>query len=209
MRQIKQKNGMKRSPSGFYSFRKQVPEHLRILWGKREVKIKLETKDEATALSRCAVVLAEFNATQMRLTKLIEGSTDITPQEIRSIADSRVRDWGIHPDQVPTLQAGHSDAEYEAFKQAERTYLERKDIYYDLAADNLIDEEKRQRDYQSGRWAKPNYKTPYKAQSTTTVEAASDGIVTGQIITTMTPTLRDALASPIQTRGIILKRRTG
>ena len=206
MRQIKQKNGMKRSPSGFYSFRKQVPEHLRILWGKREVKIKLETKDEATALSRCAVVLAEFNATQMRLTKLIEGSTDTTPQEIRSIADSRVRDWGIHPDQVPTLQAGHSDAEYEEFKQAERTYLERKDIYYDLAADNLIDEEKRQRDYQSGRWAKPNYKTPYKAQSTTTVEAASDGIVTGQIITTMTPTLRDALASYLE---FYVERNTG
>ena len=144
MRQIKQKNDMKKSETGFYSFRKQVPENLRALWGKREVKIKLETKDEATALSRCAVVLAEFNAKKLQLTKLIEGSTKIASQEIRNIADSKVRDWGIHPAQAPTLQAGHTDAEYEAFKQAERTYLELKDIYYDLAADDLIDEEKRQ-----------------------------------------------------------------
>ena len=127
MRQIKQKNGMKKSETGFYSFRKQIPENLRALWGKREVKVALETKNEATALSRCAVVLAEFNAKKLQITKLIEGSTEIAPQEIRNIADSRVRDWGIHPDQAPTLQAGHTDAEYEAFKQAERTYLELKE----------------------------------------------------------------------------------
>lgn len=198
MRQIKQKNGMKKSETGFYSFRKQVPESLRFLWGKREIKIKLETKDEATALSRCAVVLAEFNAKKLQLTKLLEGSTEIAPQEIRNIADSRVRDWGIHPDQAPILQAGHTDAEYEVFKQAELTYLERKDIYHDLAADALIDEEKRQRDYQSGRWAKPHYKTPYKAQSTTTLEGVADGIVLGKIPTTVTPTLMDALVSYLE-----------
>ena len=71
MRLVRQKHGMKRSSTGFYSFRKQVPANLRNLWGKREVKVALETKDEVTALKRCALVLAEFNAKKIRLTKLL------------------------------------------------------------------------------------------------------------------------------------------
>lgn len=134
---------MKRSSTGFYSFRKQVPENLRTLWGKREVKVALETKDEATALKRCSIVLADFNATKVKLTKLLESGSDLAPQDIRNIADSRVRSWGIHPDQAPVLMAGHTDEEYAAFKDAEREYLERKDLYYDLAADDLIHEEQR------------------------------------------------------------------
>jgi hypothetical protein len=134
----------------------------------------------------------------LQLTKLLEGSSGLAPQEIRNIADSRVRDWGIHPDQAPMLKTGHTDADYQAFKQAEFTYLERKGIYDDLAADDLIDEEKRQRDYQSGRWAKPRYKTPYKAQSTTTLEGVADGIVSGKVPTTVTPTLMDALNSYLE-----------
>ena len=77
MRQVRQKNGMKRSSTGFYSFRKQVPENLRTLWGKREVKVALETKDEATALTRCSQVLADFNTNKMKLTKLLEGGSDL------------------------------------------------------------------------------------------------------------------------------------
>ena len=42
----------------------------------------------------------------------------------------------------------HAEDEYAEFKDAEREYLERKDLYYDLAADELIDEEQRQKDYQ-------------------------------------------------------------
>lgn len=74
MRQVRQKNGIKRSASGFYSFRKQVPEKLRSLWGKREEKIKLETKDEVMALSRGAILLAQFNAKAIKLTKMLEKS---------------------------------------------------------------------------------------------------------------------------------------
>jgi hypothetical protein len=103
MRQIKQKNGMKRSSAGFYSFRKQVPESLRSLWGKREVKVGLETKDEATALKRCSLVLADFNFTKSKLTQLLEGANDLAPQDMRNIADGKVRNRGIHPDQAPVL----------------------------------------------------------------------------------------------------------
>ena len=195
MRQVRQKNGMKRSSTGFYSFRKQVPENLRTLWGKREVKVALETKDEATALKRCSIVLADFNATKVKLTKLLESGSDLSPQDIRNIADSRVRSWGIHPDQAPVLKAGHTDEEYAAFKDAEREYLERKDLYYDLAADELIHEEQRQKDYQSGKWGQPNYQMPYKAQSKTSVEGVTDGIVAGRVPTTVNPTLMDAMTS--------------
>ncbi|WP_391481654.1 DUF6538 domain-containing protein [Nereida sp. NH-UV-3] len=198
MRQIKQKNGMKRSSTGFYSFRKQVPENLRTLWGKREVKVALETKDEATALKRCSIILADFNATKMKLTKLLEGASDLAPQDIRNIADHRVRTWGIHPDQAPVLKAGHTEKEYAEFKEAERVYLERKDLYYDLAADELIDEEQRQKDYRSGKWGQPDYQTPYKAQSKKTVEGVTDGIVAGDVATTVNPTLMDAMNSYLE-----------
>ena len=198
MRQIKQKNGLKRSSTGFYSFRKQVPENLRTLWGKREVKVALETKDEATALTRCSIVLAGFNATKMKLTKLLEGDIDLAPQDIRNIADSRVRSWGIHPDQAPVLKAGHTVEEYAEFKEAEREYLERKELYYDLAADELIDEDQRQKDYRSGKWGQPNYQTPYKAQSKTTVAGVTEGIVAGHVATTVNPTLMDAMTSYLE-----------
>jgi hypothetical protein len=198
MRQARQKNGMKRSSTGFYSFRKQVPENLRALWGKREVKIALETKDEATALTRCSLVLADFNKTKAQLTKLLEGGEDLAPQHIRNIADGRVRSWGIHPDQAPVLKAGHSEAEYADFKEAERVYLEMKDIYYDLAADDLIDEEQRQKDYRSGKWGQPNYQVPYKTQSKKTVVGVTEGIVAGRVATTITPTLMDAMTSYLE-----------
>ena len=189
---------MKRSSTGFYSFRKQVPENLRTLWGKREVKVALETKDEATAFKRCSIVLADFNATKLKLTKLLESGSDLSPQDIRNIADSRVRSWGIHPDQAPVLKAGHTDEEYAAFKDAEREYLERKDLYYDLAADELIHEEQRQKDYQSGKWGQPDYQTPYTAQSKTTVEGVTSGIVAGRVLITVNPTLMDAMTSYLE-----------
>lgn len=198
MRVVRQKNGMKRSSTGYYSFRKQVPATLRSLWGKREVKVALETKDEATALKRCSLVLAEFNATKLRLTKMLEGAHDLTPQDIRNIADSRVRKWGLHPDQAPVLKAGHTDAEYVAFKDAEQTYLEGRDIYYGLAADALIDDAQLEKDYQTGRWAEPNYRTPYKSQNASTVESVTEGIVSGVIASTTTPTLKTAMVSYLE-----------
>ena len=198
MRQIKQKNGMKRSSTGFYSFRKQVPENLRTLWGKREVKVALETKDEAAALTRCSQVLADFNTTKMKLTKLLEGGSDLAPKDIRNIADNRVRTWGIHPDQAPVLKAGHTVEEYAEFKDAEREYLERKDLYYDLAADELIDEEQRQKDYRSGKWGQPNYQTPYKAQNKMTVAGVTEAVVAGRVATTVNPTLMDAMNSYLE-----------
>lgn len=198
MRQVRQKNGMKRSATGFYSFRKQVPEKLRDLWDKREVKIALETKDEATALNRCSILLAEFNATKLTLTKMLEGSKDLAPQDVRSIADSRVRSWGVHPDQAPVLKAGHTADEYAAFKEAETTYFEFRDTYYDLAAEQQIDEIQRKKDYDSGKWGEPDYVTPYKNFKASTVEGAIQGIVSGSVATTTTPTLKDAMLSYLE-----------
>ena len=189
---------MKRSSTGFYSFRKQVPENLRTLWGKREVKVALETKDEATALRRCSQVLADFNATKMKLTKLLEGSSDLAPQDIRNIADSRVRSWGIHPDQAPVLKAGHTEAEYAAFKEAARTYIDQRDLYYDLAADELIDQEQRERDYRSGEWGQSDYQTPYKVQDVNSVAEITSSIVAGRVATTVNPTLMDAMNSYLE-----------
>ena len=92
MPKVKQKNGIKKSATGFYSFRKQVPEKLRELWGKREVKIKLETKDEATALNRGAICLRDFNNTEAMLRKQLENPEILTSREITQVADSRVRE---------------------------------------------------------------------------------------------------------------------
>lgn len=198
MPRSRQKNGIRRSPSGFYSFRKQVPQKLRHLWGKREVKVKLETKDEAIALARGAEVLADFNATKIKLTKLLQGASDLTPSEVLSIADTKVRSWGIHPEDRPKLYAGYTQEQFTAFKEAEQTYLERQEIYLGLAADSMIDEAKQREDYESGVWGRAGYKTPYKQIDASTIAGATYNVVTGQVATTREPTVEDAMNSYIE-----------
>ena len=197
MPQSKQKNGIKKSPSGYYSFRKQVPEKLRTAWGKREVKVRLETKDEAVALARGAQVLSDFNETAKLLTKSLERGETLSVSEVTSIADKRLRDWGVHPEQAPILKAGHTKAEYEEFKSQEEEYLQLRDLYFDIATDELIDEQQRRRDYDSGLWGKSGYQTPYKKPDVSTVSGAAYNIASGKIITTNSPTLNDALVSYI------------
>jgi len=191
----RQKNGIKRSPTGYYSFRKQVPEKLRAAWGKREVKVKLETKDEAVALARGAQVLSQFNATAQILMKSLESDASMSSSEVTLIADNRVRDWGIHPEQAPVLRAGYSEAEYDEFKAKEREYIERRDFYFELAGDSLVDEVQQQKDYVSGVWGKAGYQTPYRKPDASTVSGASFNIASGQVETTSSPTIKDALAS--------------
>lgn len=195
MRRIKQKNGIKRSPTGWYSFRKQVPEKLRPLWLKREVKVALDTKDEAVALARGAMALAEFNATVDRLTKRLEGGEDLSSSEITKIADAQVRRFGLHPEQAPVLKAGHTKEEYEQFKVLEAEYLEKRDLYFDVVGDSLVDEQQLRRDYDSGKWGRSGYKTPYRKPSSSNVPDVAYGIVAGKVATTNSPTLKDALNS--------------
>lgn len=144
------------------------------------------------------MLLAEFNATKITLTKMLEGGKDIAPQDIRNIADGRVRSWGIHPDQAPVLKAGHTNEEYVAFKKAEATYFELRDTYYDIAAEHQIDEAQQKRDYESGRWGEADYVTPYKSFKASTVEGAIQGIVSGTVATTKEPTLKDAMLSYLE-----------
>jgi integrase len=190
MPKVKQKNGIKRSVSGFYSFRKQVPEKLRELWGKREVKVKLETKDEATALNRGAMLLAEFNSNEARLLKQLENPDTLTPREITQVADARVRQWGGHPDQAPVLKAGASDEEYKAFREAEADYLEQREIFWDTV--DLVDEAQRKRDYDSGVWGQPGYQDPTRKLDLSKVEDVTMLVVAGDVNTTSEPTLRTA-----------------
>ena len=194
MSKVKQRNGIKRSPSGFYSFRKQVPEKLRKLWGKREVKVKLETKDEVTALSRGAVLLAVFNKKKAKLTKLLDSPESLSSQEVIQIADQRIRSWDIHPDQAPVLRAGASEEEFTAFKAAEAEYLELRELYFNDASDILIDEEQRSEDYKNGRWVQSGYQTPYRKPDLGKVEEAALMIAAGDITTTKEPTLSDAVS---------------
>jgi hypothetical protein len=58
-------------------------------------------------------------------------------------------------------------------------------LYYELAADDLIDEEQLEKDYRNGRWGQPGYQTPYKAQSNTTLAGVTENIVAGRIATTV------------------------
>ena len=113
------------------------------------------------------------------------------------IADKRPRDWGVNPEQAPVLKAGHTKADYEDFKAKEEEYLRLRDLYFDVATDDLVDEEQQQRDYDSGLWGKPGYRVPYKKPDVSTVSGAAYNIASGKIITTSSPTLNDALVSYI------------
>ena len=122
-------------------------------------------------------MLAEFNATKSKLTKLLEGGSDLTPSEVLSIADTKVRSWGIHPEDRPKLHAGYSQEEFTAFKEAEQTYLERQEIYLGLAGDSMIDEAQQRKDYESGVWGRAGYKIPYKQIDASTIAGAAYNVV--------------------------------
>ena len=122
------------------------------------------------------------------------------PEDVLKAADSRVRRFGLHPEQAPILKAGATQEEYEAFRAAEERYLERRDFFHEVNDDLLIDHEQRQQDYDVGIWGRPGYQEPYRKPDPSKIDDVAVMVVSGDIQSQIKgePTLDDALISYLE-----------
>ena len=107
---------LKRSATGWYSYRRRIPAKLQKAIGKLEFKQRLETKDETTALIRLArtnqIAEAEIRFAESQLSS---SDLKLTRQEAMSAARQMLIREGFHPDQKPTLPADYIKEQKEQF----------------------------------------------------------------------------------------------
>lgn len=107
---------LKRSATGWYSYRRKIPARLQKSIGKLEFKQRLDTKDETTALIRLARVNKLADA-EIRVAESQLSSSDqkLSRQEVMSAARQMLIREGFHPDQKPTLPADYTKEQKEQF----------------------------------------------------------------------------------------------
>ncbi|WP_133175937.1 DUF6538 domain-containing protein [Yoonia sediminilitoris] len=107
---------LKRSKTGWYSYRRRIPARLQKVIGKLEFKQRLETKDETTALIRLARANQLADA-ELRIadSQLSSSEQKLTRHEVMSAARQMLMREGFHPDQKPTLPADYTKEQKEQF----------------------------------------------------------------------------------------------
>lgn len=107
---------IKKSPTGFYSYRRRVPDDCRSAFGKREEKKSLKTKSHSTALLRGAAVNDAFETEIARIRRENgKGSSDSTQPSVLDVhfakrgAEELLQSFGIHPTQVPDFRASEDE----------------------------------------------------------------------------------------------------
>lgn len=91
------------SARGNFSYRRTIPAKLRPLWGKREEKVSLKTKNHPQALRQAAMVNTRFENKAKRLGLLLEGNK-LSVEDLQEQAKDILMSEGIHPQQMPTTQ---------------------------------------------------------------------------------------------------------
>lgn len=120
---------LKRSATGWYSYRRRVPTRLQKVLGKTEFKESFNTKDETVALYR----LGGYNQEVEKQLALAEKQTavgrELTPSEVREVASKFLQRLGLHPDQLPTLRANATPEERAQFMDAKIDWQDRHDRF--------------------------------------------------------------------------------
>lgn len=109
---------IRKSRTGFYSYRRRVPDDCRAAFGKLEEKRSLKTKSHPVALSRGAAVNTEFERQVARIRQ--ENGTHVPDNETPSVLDTHyaiqsaeelLQRFGIHPSQKPDFQADRAEVQ--------------------------------------------------------------------------------------------------
>lgn len=163
----------------------------RRFWG-REVKQRLETKDETTAIARLGRVNAQA-ASELKMAEILVGM-DPTATSAETIAAAReflLRER-LHPDQKPQLNADYTSDDYKAFIEERSDWLEREEIFYDILQQTQIVED--------------GWKPKYKANDPKDIWQAAARIKNGEVTASAEITWKDAVETyfPINAQ---LKRR--
>jgi integrase len=103
---------IRKSPTGFYSYRRRIPDDCRKTFGKRELQRSLKTKKHSEALLKAAQVNAQFEA-EVASIRGEQHSADVPSSAMRPVAvhdaimqaTEILMNAGIHPKQRPDYQS--------------------------------------------------------------------------------------------------------
>jgi integrase len=187
---------VKSPKTGMLSYRRRIPADVVPFYGKLEEKLSLKTKLKPKALLSAASV-NERVETAIKIARSASGK-DVSPDTVKQSqvlmeAHRRAIAFGVHPDQAPILRAGATKEEKDNFEAAEAEYLQMRREFISEISDNFIDEDRRQRDYDSGLWFQEGYQTPYLRPDPAKVKDATFLVAIGESNTNLEPTLADAL----------------
>ena len=174
---------MKQGKKGLYTYRRRVPTDLKQAWGIREVKVALKTADHALALKAGAEANLQFEMKAKNLRLMVTDAAQKSAIEkleerkwIIQAATNMLKHEGVLPTQQPKILKGATLNELLEWKdQAENA----KGILVSNLQDRYIDEEKRQRDYDSGRWNTSGYEDTYKPVDPNDVDSVALEILSG------------------------------
>lgn len=180
---------LKKSATGFYKYRRKVPEILREHFPRTktgglmaEWQTSFKTKDRATAEKLWLFENRKFDAA-LKSAERLRGKKAPTIDDTLAAAHRLLRDSGIHPDQAPKLPPIPTQDDITVYAEKLRVWreqtLEDRALLAELSYEDTIDYEQMERDYTQGKWHPKHYDTPHKSQSKT-VAIVAKKILSGE-----------------------------
>jgi integrase len=193
------------SPKGYFEYRRRVPKKLQVHFPRTatgglmaEWKQSLDTNNSAVAQRRWVAETERFEATKA-LAETLYGQPTNKSEMLQSAVTSAKQmavNYGVHPDQAPTLDHNATDEEIDAFKQIVHNWnysiKDHKDLILNLMSDETIDVEQRDKDYKQGRWGQNGYQTPRKELDENHPLVAQLAVISGEVDTTLSSSWADA-----------------
>ncbi len=186
---------LKRSATGFFSYRRRVPAHLRKTLGKAEWKVSFHTKDERLA-HRLWIETNDAYDEACRLAELAQQNKLRSQSEVLSFAKSNASRFGFSPDLRPKPPTVRDPALWDNYDKEIGKWNHHIEVVEDLLLDRLDTETtdylQMEKDYASGKWAQRGYNTPRKSSPNEALIDVSLQIASGHLDVSMEPTLDDA-----------------
>lgn len=169
---------LKKSATGFYKYRRKVPEGLREHFPRTkkggtmaEWQTSFKTKDRATAEKLWLLENRKFDAALKSAERLSRGSSDQTSDDILAAAHRLLTDSSIHPDQAPKLPPIPTEDDITIYTEKMRLWreqtLEDRALLAELAYEDAIDYDQVKQAYALGKWHPEHYEEPLKKRSRT------------------------------------------
>lgn len=171
-----------------------------------EWKKALDTKLETEALRRWAIENERFEAAKANAKQVLQG-VPLTAAQLQqsalSAANRTAIEYGVHPDQAPTLTVDATEEELLSFPHRAKEWKAKNQHHQQELAefihDEYIDEEQRFEDDRAGISSAPGYQTPYKRKDPNDPLIIQHNIVSGRTAVTSEPTWADAIELYIKT----------
>jgi integrase len=196
---------LKRSKTGWFSYRRKVPERLRAYFPStasgcemQEWKASFRTKDPLTAQRLWVLENKQFDEAERVAEIVARGQlVNLSNNDALKAAKQIAMEAGFHPDQAPIMPKDPTDQDWQTYKREReewQTWLSiQRDILRDQDADERLNQQQIAIDYQAGRWGQPGYETPYKPAKANSILAVATKILDGELQPSLVPSWGDAV----------------